>query len=311
MRNILLDERTARDIDDKIARIHRELEYVSGTINLIEVRELLSLDLQFYTADDPDLIDQVVHKLRVGAKQVVRRPALLVEAIRKFDLKALFLPDRKRILLSSDLPELKKRWSEAHEVAHSVIPWHADYMFGDDKATLSPSCHARIEAEANYGSGRLLFPLQVFDEVRRAERLDLARVRAMAFQFGNTITSTLWRSVEADENPSFAVIGEHPHYPTEKPEVEYLIRSKSFARRFPNFSETDVSRLLREYCQFVKRGTLGSGEITIADASGAEHVFVSESFNNSYQTLTLAQYVRPKGLLVQVSAGISRQTLAV
>jgi hypothetical protein len=300
VRNLLLDERTTKDIDDRIARVHSDLGYAGGAVNLAEVRDLLSLDLQFYTTDDPDLLDQMVHKLRVGTKQVIRRPKFLAEAIRKFDLKALFLPDRKRILLSQNLPELKKRWSEGHEVAHSVIPWHADYMLGDDRSTLSPSCHARIEAEANHGSGRLLFPPKVFNEVRRAQTVDLARVRAMAVQFGNTITSTLWRSVETDEHPSFAVIGGHPQYPADRPEVEYFIRSRSFVQRFPDFAETDVAMRLREYCNFVRRGPLGCGEIAIPDSNGEDHVFVAESFNNSHDTLTIGRYLRPRSTVVHV-----------
>ena len=30
-------------------------------------------------------------------------------------------------------------------------------MFGDTEVTLSPTCHEQIEAQANFGAGRLLF----------------------------------------------------------------------------------------------------------------------------------------------------------
>jgi hypothetical protein len=105
-KNLLLDERTARDIEGRVNRIHRDLDYRGGKIELQEVRSLLKLDLAYYAADDTGILLEVVHKLKVGAKQIIARPTLLLDAIRKFDLKALFVPDRKQILIDSALPAL-------------------------------------------------------------------------------------------------------------------------------------------------------------------------------------------------------------
>lgn len=303
MKNIHLDERTARDIDDRIARVHRDLDYSDGKVNLAEVRDILSLDLQYYSANDADMLDEVVHKLKVGVKQVIKRPALLIEAIQKLELRALFLPDRKRILIDSDLPDLKKRWSEGHEISHSLIPWHGDYMLGDNQATLSPSCHEQIEAEANYGGGCLLFPTKTFDQLRRSTPLNISQVRAIATHFGNTITSTLWRCVERHELPCFGVIGEHPRYPREgRLDVEHLIRSERFEREFSTFTEADATELLRSYCGYKRGGPLGSAEIIVPDVTGALHVFHSETFCVKHYTLSLAQYVRPKETVVFISS---------
>ena len=46
---------------------------------------------------------------------------ILKEVIGKLGLKALLLPDRRRILLDSETPDLKQRWSEAHEIGHDLI----------------------------------------------------------------------------------------------------------------------------------------------------------------------------------------------
>jgi hypothetical protein len=303
MRSLLLDGRTARDIDDRVSRIHRDLDYRGGKIELIDVRTLLSLDLAYFAADDVGLLGEVVHKLKVGAKQVIKRPALLLEAVRKFDLKALFIPDRKQILIDASLPDLKKRWSEGHEVLHSVLPWHAEYMFGDTKATLTPSCHEQIEAEANYGTGRLFFPVQEFMGLYRAQMLDMQRIRDLAKHFGNTITSTLWRCVESDDRPCFGVIGAHPRRPHEgDPEVEHFVQSPSFTQRFAAFSEHDAISTIRSYCGFQSAGPLGKAEVIVRDDNGVAHVFLAETFCNRYHTLTLAQYVRPKALLITMPA---------
>lgn len=301
MKNLLLDARTACDINKRVDRIHRDLDYRGGKVTLAEVRTLLNLDLAFYSADDGSVLNQFVHKLKVGAKQVMRRPGLLLDAVRRFDLKALFVPDRKQILIDADLPNLKKRWSEGHEVLHSVIPWHGAYMLGDNHLTLAPSCHERIEAEANYGAGRLLFPVAEFKALYVAQTLNMERIKAIANHFGNTITSTLWRCVESDDRPCFGVIGEHPRRPrVGKTEVEHLIRSPSFAQRFQIFDENAAMALLRAYCGHQRAGPLGTAEILVRDDDGQEHVFLAETFCNHYHTLTLAQYTHPRTTQVSV-----------
>lgn len=299
MKNLFLDDRTARDIDDRIARVHRDLDHPGGKLELADVRALLRLDLAYYRADDPGLLQEVVHRLRLGAKQVIGRPSLLIEAVRKFDLRALFVPDRRQILIDEGLHDLKKRWSEGHEIVHSLVPWHAEYMLGDNKVTLAPSCHDQIEAEANFGAGRLFFPPAELLTLIRASTLDFQRIKAISRHFGNTITSTLWRCVEADPNPSFAVIGDHPHRPeADKPEIEHLVRSPSFARRFGRFEEGQIMALLRTYCGRQRGGSLGAGEIILQDDNGDDHVFFAESFCNKHSTLTFAQYSRSRQVQV-------------
>jgi Zn-dependent peptidase ImmA (M78 family) len=303
MRNIYLDEQTARDIEQRTDRVLRDLGYLTGKVNLAEVRDLLQLDLHYYASDDPGLLEEVVHKLKVGAKQVIKRPALLLEVIKKFDLKALFVPDRKRILIDSTLPDLKKRWSETHEISHSLIPWHADYMLGDNRVTLSPTCHESIEAEANYGAGRLLFPAAPFLEMARSSPIDIALIKAIASHFGNTITSTLWRCVENSDGLMFGVIGNHPHYARlGEPEIDYFVRSKTYERQFGSVSEAQVFQLIRSYCNYRRTGPLGEAEVVFTDDNGAAHVFLAETFSVKHYVLTLARYVRPHIIQIPVIA---------
>jgi hypothetical protein len=305
MKNIFLDQKTVRDINKSVDRVHQELGYTDGAIKLLEVRDLLRLDLKYYRLDDPGLLDEVIHKLKVGAKQVIARPSLLVEAVRKFDLSALFLPDRKRILVDDSLPDLKKRWYETHEIAHSLIPWHADYTLGDNRSTLSQGCHERIEAEANYGGGRLLFPNEVFAQQRLASTMSLARVREIAKHFGNTITSTLWRCVEQSDELTFAAIGEHPRQPRDdKPVIEYFVRSQTFAAQFPHVADGDVWAWMCGYCRYNATGPLGTKELNIQDANGISHVFVIESFSIKHSVLTMARWIRHAPISVPVGGSV-------
>lgn len=310
MNNIHLDTRTVRDIDQRIDRVHRDLGYTAGKILLPEVRDLLRLDLQYYHLDDPGLLNEVVHKLKVGAQQVIARPGLLIEAVRKFDLSALFVPDRKRILVDESVPDLKKRWYETHEISHSLIPWHADYMLGDNRTTLSQDCHHRIEAEANYGAGRLLFPDEAFTQYRRASAMTLEHVRAIAKHFGNTITSTLWRCVEQSEEITFATIGEYPRRPRDdRPQIEYFVRSQTFEKQFPNVTDADVWAWKQAYCRYNQTGPLGATELLIRDINQVPHTFFVETFSIKYHALTMGRWVRTAPVSVAGSIPSASQPL--
>ena len=81
MRNQFLDAGTAQEIDELVDRLHKDLGILDGGIELAAVRDLLQLDLRYYTLDDPNLLQEVVHRMRIGAKQIIRRPALLLEAV--------------------------------------------------------------------------------------------------------------------------------------------------------------------------------------------------------------------------------------
>ena len=112
MRNKFLDGRSARDIDAQVAKILRGLGNPEPPLDLDAVRELLRLDRQYYSSTDDSAIREFVSRAVIAGKQVALRPMLVIDAIRKWDLKALYLPDRKRILIDESQHRLKWRWSE-------------------------------------------------------------------------------------------------------------------------------------------------------------------------------------------------------
>ena len=115
-----LDVKTIRDIDAQVAKILRGLGSPAPPLQLPDVLELLKLNRGFYSSQDDSALREVVNRAVIAGKQIVKRPTLLLDAVRKWDIRALYVPDRKRILLDQSQPELKWRWSEAHEVIHSV-----------------------------------------------------------------------------------------------------------------------------------------------------------------------------------------------
>ncbi len=232
---------------------------------------------------------------------------LLLDAIKKMSLQALYLPDRKKILLDGDLPEKKHRWSEAHEVLHSLIPWHEDVMHGDNRHTLTSACQEEVEAEANYGTGRLLFLRDRFTMEVNDLPLSIESILGVKKSFGNTISSTLWRFVETvgATRPMVGMITGHPHASRRsanhdaKNPCRHCIQSAAFATRFSRLTEIEMFSAVSSYCGAQTGGPLGERELILTDDNGDEHEFLFETFFIKYrgalagEALTLGYFLRP------------------
>jgi hypothetical protein len=305
-KNIALLPKTKLDIDKRVDRVLRGLGNPEPPLRLEDVRELLKLDLKFYTADDPSLAREAISRIRVGTIQVFKRPALIAEAIRTFSLKALYLPDRRRILLDGSIPKLKHRWNEAHEVGHSLLPWHEEMMHGDNDQTLSKGCMEHIEAEANFAAGRMLFLQNRFDEEVLSSALSIASITRLRDRFGNTLSSTLWRFVESIGGiaPVVGMITCHPHAMRRPADFnplapcKHFIQSSAFHRQFSKLTEIELFNSVAGYCGPQRGGLLGEGELILSDDNGLRHRFHFETFFNRYDALTLGVYQGPASLSI-------------
>lgn len=295
MRNVALGPRTISDIDKQVEKILRGLGNPEPPISLQMVRELLKLDRRFYSSTDDGFVQEVFSRMRIAGLQVLQRPTLLKEAIQKLSIKALYLPDSKRILIDADVPEIKHRWNEAHEIGHSIIPWHEGVMFGDDKKTLTPHFHEAMEAEANYAAGRLLFMADRFGEEAMSSAPSIALIRELGSRYANTITSTLWRFVEQAEaqRPMVAMVTGHPHLSRRKPDFDpanpcrYCIQSPLFRANFGRLTDVDLFGIVSGYSGPQRAGPLGEAEVRLVNEDGQRHVFNFETFFNGYDALTL------------------------
>ena len=301
-KNRILSAKTAQDIDQRIERVLKGLGNPEPPLRLEDIRRLLKLDRRFYTAKDPSVAKEAISRIRVATIQVYERPTLILDAIKKFSLKALYLPDRKRILLDGDLPEKKHRWNEAHEIGHSLLPWHEDVMHGDNAHTVSADCHEQVEAEANFAAGRMLFLRDRFTNEARAMPATLDSVKQLHTKFGNTYSTTLYRFVEmsGQTRPIIGMITDHPHvsrrpanHDPAKP-CRHFIQSPAFAARFRRMPETDMFKAVASYCGAQAGGPLGSSEMILTDDNGDQHRFYFETFFNRYDALTLGVYLRPE-----------------
>lgn len=221
----VLRPRVRQDIQARTDKVLRELGNPEPPLRLEDVRALLQLDRTYFTSEADGLLQSMVSKLKRGGRQILHRPTLLLEAVKKFDLRALYLPDHKRILIDGAIPQAKHRWLEAHEIGHDLLPWHHDMMLGDDDVTPTASTHAKMEAEANYAAGSLLFLGDRFREECRQSWASLANAKVLQKRYGNTITSTMWRMIEyvGEEYPIIGAVGRHPGGPAIEHALESLL----------------------------------------------------------------------------------------
>lgn len=302
IRNHFIARKLGTDIAERVDLVLRKLGNPEPPLNLAAVRRLLGLELRFYPTDDKEFSLEAVSKIMVSTMHVYRRQLLLIEAIRRFDLSALYLSKWRSIFLDPRLPDKKHRWSEAHEIGHTLIPWHGNAAFGDNRHTLSPECRRRIESEANFAAARLLFLGDRFGEEARSREPSIDTVLELQGLFGNSITTTLYRLVESAARGR-PIVGLITRYPSaepadDSPELvtrrEHFVRSPAFARHFKGVQEDELFKHIAAYCkQDYWGGPLGESELVLADDNGVRQRFHFETFFNHYDALTLGAHVGP------------------
>jgi hypothetical protein len=179
---------------------------------------------------------------------------------------------------------------------------------GDDELTLKQSCLAKVEAEANYGAGQLLFLRRRFLAEALNSPPSLGLVRSLAKHFGNTHPSTLWRLVETAgmDRPLFGVIHDHPHprfrsnHKDPANPCRHFIQSDAFARHFSNVTEHQAYGFITTYCGAQKGGPLGESRALISDENGEKYEFAFETFCFVHECLTLGIHLRKHATVVGV-----------
>jgi hypothetical protein len=179
-------------------------------------------------------------------------------------------------------------------------------LLGDDKLTLSLGCHEQIEAEANYGADRLLFLQEKFEAMARGSKPSFSLVQTISRNFGNSLTSTLWRSIEILDVPAVGPASQHPKYTdaTFDPNnpCRYFIRSRVYVDEFSNIGEQDVFRIVQKACTYKKGGPIAGGEVLVMNTRGEKHLFTLETFYNRYEALSLILHLKACVTLVAVSS---------
>lgn len=301
-----LEEREKRDIREQVTRILRDLGNPNPPLQLADVRDLLSLDLQYYRSSDPGLVTELTHRFKLLARKTL--PDIgrhLLSALSKSRLCAFWVPESSRILLDEDVPGPKQRWIEAHEIIHSVTPWHRHFLLGDNLQTIDPACHAVLEAEANYGAGRLLALQDRLASEARDMPLTFQSIKKLAKEYANSIVSTFWRAVEERDptQPVFWIVSIHPRHPTigqhDGPHPwRHYIRSTAFRTQFSTVGPDTIFALIEQHATYRRTGPIFTAVHVLPDALGDQWEFHVDSFSTQHALLTLGYPIRRCGCLV-------------
>lgn len=287
-----MDEKSRIDIDKRIEKILRDMGVKEPPLILEDVLSFLDVFRGYYSLSDPGFIDHISYKLRIGARQ-------LTSFIEKVKLKALWLPDEKKILIDKDTPSIKHRWYSAHELGHRIVPWHSDFTIGDTAETLDPDYHEIIEAEANYAAASLLFLASRFSREASDYELNIKSVQSLSKIYNNSQAMTLRRFVQYGRDKPMVAIISKPHWLAKADEslCRYFIPSKMFQERFGKVKENDLLEAISNYIIRQSGGPVGGGEFILIDDNGFAHEFIGDSFYNRYDILTLVVHKResPRG----------------
>lgn len=297
----------AADIKSHVRRLLRDLGNPEPPLDLNIVRDRLKLDLAYYSKEDLTLLDEFAHKMRVAGQYVGIKATSMAAVIKKSGLRAFLLKasNQRRIFIDDQLPDLKHRHIQAHEIIHDITPWHQSLLLGDNEISLNPYCHQMMEAEANYGARQLMFLVNRFTQEVRDSPLSWSLLQSMSKAFGNTLTTILWQTIHerSPTQPTFGLISRHPIHPsigdpgTGSP-IRYFIRSDAFKKRFPTIKSADVYRAVATYVTGRKRGPVGEDIVIFKDVTGQGCDFEMHSFCNSYDLLTFGFFQGAHKLVV-------------
>jgi hypothetical protein len=284
----LIDQRTKRDIEKLVERLLKDIDALEPPLRLQDVLDHLKLFTRYYNLDDPNLIRETEHKIRISAQIGLKK---IKKIFRKISLKAMTFPEEGKILIDNSIPNIKQRWAESHEICHNLIPTHKYFLIGDVSETLDPEYQEMLEAEANYGSSALIFMGKAFSK----EALDMAdewkTIMYFKKKYGNTIASTLRRYVQfSNDTPKIGFIHTPRWMPKPDDQIDrcrHFIKSKKFDKKFSKVSSKIILDNVEAYISQRRGGPVGEGEFVLSDDNGDLHKFVGSSFFNRYYVMTL------------------------
>lgn len=157
-----------------------------------------------------------------GVSAVVPMPAALTDRPRpvlgalRFDERTVYVDERQ--------PAPRRRFTEAHELAHALCPWHEAVLRVDTEAELFGPTRSALEQEANLGAGLL-----IFQSARLGEAPSIEAALGLAKAYGASAHATLHHLVEGHAGAAaLLVVGRFAQRDGSLP-VWRAVRSPAFA----------------------------------------------------------------------------------
>jgi hypothetical protein len=126
-----MNENTRHEIEKVTWKTLRDAGIIRPPVQVEILLQHLHLHRHFYNLKDPGFLDRTKHKIRIHGTK-------LVNILQKIKLMAVLFYDENRIVIDSELPQIRQDWPSFHEVSHKIFSWHKPYFYGDTAQTLDP-----------------------------------------------------------------------------------------------------------------------------------------------------------------------------
>lgn len=158
-------------------------------------------------------------------------------------LGALSIPE-KRIYIDQSVTGARARFTEAHEIGHGAMPWHADAYYGDNRYTLDPHTEEGLETEANAFAAELIFGLDRFSRQADDYRPSIEVPLGLNDVYAASAHAAVRRYVETSRHELALVIaGKYPSFAGTSLPIWGTYESVSFRHRFGPLSAAWSGRL--------------------------------------------------------------------
>jgi hypothetical protein len=215
-------------------------------------------------------------------------------------LGAVSFPDRT-IYVDERQPAPRRRFTEAHEIAHALFPWHEAILRLDTEAELFRPVVSTIEAEANAGAALLIFQGRAFAGRLAGEPPGLDHALELADAHGASAHATLHHLVELHPGAAaLLAVGRFPARDGSLP-VFRSVGSPAFAARFGRAADRlpvalEPGSPLRDLAEAARGCGRATATLRLADRSGRSRACTAESYYNRHSFLVLVteRRIRPR-----------------
>jgi hypothetical protein len=182
----------------------------------------------------------------------------------------------------------RRRFTEAHELAHVICPWHEAVLRLDTAAELFGLAATGLEAEANFGAAELIFQGHRFSAEARGHERSLRTAFALAQRFSASRQAAAHQYVYGhDDCVAVAITGRWPGRDGALP-VWHTVESPSFARQFGRLGGPIDTRDGPDapFAAAVAGARCSSepvdARVELRDRGGTQRPFHAEVFNNRH-----------------------------
>ena len=116
------------------------------------------------------------------------------------------------ILVNATISRARRRYSVAHEVAHTLFPDFQDELTRQERLWLRPRVESEFERLCQAAAAEFLMPLTVFEELAERCGREIVGIDELAERFGASLEAAARRAVETAGDP-MAVLMLRPQEP--------------------------------------------------------------------------------------------------